>query len=416
MQSLQDAAATGYQPTSDLYSTAQPDICDADAIMQRLYAQQLQQPHVQAPPVCSAPPEISFSSTLDTACTALPLPLMPPQRSAAAERRSMAADLLSSCPALAVPALPEPDLAAGRTFIELIAPGQVLRDAFMTLPLVFIEEQEEQHGPEGGQDAMLAKRLKPRNLMPSQLLLDWSLADPGAPDPSGRILQAMKELRAALQPREHPAGQTHARRAWPDLVSDIAGPPVCSGDKSRRPEELPAAVQRRLASTQHAGSAEAAACVSSKGAAEAVDRGGADAQRALPEQPSAGLACSTHQELRIEGIEPQKPAAASSAAQAAKQQSAGVFIKPQTAHRSRPPSSDAAFFLGLQPGHAGIVANDAKPELAALEAASSSSDSLVGRCKPCTICHAAVCSNCSCLCCAMSNLNYICQAPTRTHR
>ena len=84
------------------------------------------------------------------------------------------------------------DVAWGLTFHDLVAPGQVLCGEYPGLPLVQVKDRSADslqvalYGP-----ASLAQtlRVKPISLAAAELLLDWSLKDPAAPDPSKRIQQ-----------------------------------------------------------------------------------------------------------------------------------------------------------------------------------------------------------------------------------
>ena len=203
MQSLQQAAAHAYQHAHPLGDAAHTELCNAEGIMQRLFGQFVEQLHVPSPPVCNMLPEHSQCSSSGTACMLLSVPLMPPQGSAASVRRRSAGQLLDSCQAVDIIQLPEPDLAAGRSFGQLMSHVQVLRDAFMTLPEVVFDDQGGHATQTGssGHAAWLDMLLKARNIAPSQLLLDWCLADAAAPDPSMRIPAARRKLRGFLQPQ-----------------------------------------------------------------------------------------------------------------------------------------------------------------------------------------------------------------------
>jgi hypothetical protein len=99
--------------------------------------------------------------------------------------------LASSATALNLPEVGDGDVAHGLTFDTLVAPGQVICYQTLTLPPVHIEDRSADslaalHAP-----ASIAQsiRVKPISMAAMQLLSDWSLKDPQAPDPSKRLQQ-----------------------------------------------------------------------------------------------------------------------------------------------------------------------------------------------------------------------------------
>ena len=108
------------------------------------------------------------------------------------DSRALAQSVLSSMKApLPLPETARDDIAPGLTFHDLVAPGQVLCDEYPSLPLVHITDRSADslaalQGPSGLAQTLQAK---PLSLAAAELLLDWSLNDPAAPDPSKRIQQ-----------------------------------------------------------------------------------------------------------------------------------------------------------------------------------------------------------------------------------
>lgn len=120
----------------------------------------------------------------------LPQILMRPTPGSAEVMQRM---LASSATALSLPEAGDTDVAHGLTFDELVAPGQVLCGHSLTLPPVHIEDGSADslaalHAP-----VSIAKslRAKPVSLAAMELLLDWSLKDPEAPDPSKLLQQVV---------------------------------------------------------------------------------------------------------------------------------------------------------------------------------------------------------------------------------
>lgn len=93
-------------------------------------------------------------------------------------------------PALSLPETGSCDITLGLTFLDLVMPGQVLCDQYPTLPLVHIDSKPAislpaLHAPIRIAQGMQAKAL---GLAATELLLDWSLKEPAAPDPAKRLM------------------------------------------------------------------------------------------------------------------------------------------------------------------------------------------------------------------------------------
>ena len=258
MADLHHAGAAVFQDAAPGSNARQPVLCDPDAVLQRhFFGQHLEQPtqDVPDPGQCA---EVQLPASPVSAHEQWPLlevPLTGPEPSGATAWARCALELLQRHPPLAVPALPEPDVAGGATFEDRVAPCLVLDDALMLLPLVRLEREPVAAQPDLASHARIvdALRLKPRSLAHLQLVLDWSLADPAAPDPSGRLSRAMQKLRAELEPRDVPMEHDPLppMLAWPDLVRSLAGDLARVHDSSReKDEELPPALRQRLLDMQ----------------------------------------------------------------------------------------------------------------------------------------------------------------------
>ncbi len=118
----------------------------------------------------------------------LPQKLMCPR----SDSRAITHSVLSSMKApLPLPDTAGDDIAPGLTFHDLVAPGQVLCDDYPSLPLVHVKDRSADSLAALRGPTRLAQTLqaKPISLAAAELLLDWSLRDPAAPDPSKRIQQ-----------------------------------------------------------------------------------------------------------------------------------------------------------------------------------------------------------------------------------
>ena len=94
-------------------------------------------------------------------------------------------------------------IAAGLSFHDMVAPGQVLCDSHPTLPLVLIEDKANITAPALHGPLRIAQSIQaqPLSLAAIEILLDWSLKNPAAPDPSKRL----KKVRyASLAPTSSP--------------------------------------------------------------------------------------------------------------------------------------------------------------------------------------------------------------------
>lgn len=106
------------------------------------------------------------------------------------DSRAVIQSALSSMKApLPLPESARDDIAPGLTFHDLVAPGQVLSDEYPSLPLVHVKDRPADSSAASRSPIRLAQTLqaKPISLAAAELLLDWSLRDPAAPDPSKRI-------------------------------------------------------------------------------------------------------------------------------------------------------------------------------------------------------------------------------------
>ena len=165
---------------------------DADSITQQLFAvkltqqaQQLSLPHQHETwqlELCMA------AWSAQQGLHLLPQVMMTPRLSS----RYIIEQLLSSSLSSACN-LPESDdmavIAAGLSFHDVVAPGQVLCDSHPTLPLVLIEDKAGTTAPMLHGPLRIAQSIqaKPLSLAAVEILLDWSLKNPAAPDPIKRL-------------------------------------------------------------------------------------------------------------------------------------------------------------------------------------------------------------------------------------
>ena len=259
--------AAGYQDAAPSSEAPEPLLCDTDAVLQRHFMQRLEQPALDLPGRDQrAHAQLStLQFSVEEQWPLLEVPLLAPQLDGPRVWARCTAELMQSCSPLAFAALPEPDLAGGVTFEGLIAPCQVLSDALMMLPLVSIGQEPGSSKPDLAPHARIVHtlHLKPRNLEHLQLTLDWSLADPAAPDPSGRLSTARQKLRAELEPKELPSEHDPLppMLTWSDLVCSLAGSPVCVQDtRQTKPEQLPQALRKRLLAMQQTATPAFDAC------------------------------------------------------------------------------------------------------------------------------------------------------------
>lgn len=182
------------------------ELWDADSITQQLLAvkliqqaQQLSLPHQHE----TWQLELSMAAwSAQQGLFLLPKVIMTPRLSS----RYVIEQLLSSCLSSAYSLPKNNDLAvitAGLSFHDVVAPGQVLCDSHPTLPLVLIEDKASMtatalHGPMRIAQSIQAK---PLSLAAIEILLDWSLKNPAAPDPSKRL---KKVRHASLAPTSSP--------------------------------------------------------------------------------------------------------------------------------------------------------------------------------------------------------------------
>ena len=206
---------------------------DADSITQQLFAvkltqqaQQLSLPHQHE----TWQLELSMAaSSAQQELHLLPQVVMTPRLSS----RYVIEQLLSGSLSPAC-SLPESDdlavIAAGLSFHDVVAPGQVLCDSHPTLPLVLIEDKVNKTAPALHGPVRIAQSIqaKPLSLAAIEILLDWSLKNPAAPDPSKRL---KKVRRASLAPTYSPkmracsslyrptcATVAHTTVAWPTCM------------------------------------------------------------------------------------------------------------------------------------------------------------------------------------------------------
>ena len=179
---------------------------EADSIMQQLFAvkltqqaQQLSLPHQHE----TWQLELSESAwSAQQGLHLLPQVIMTPRLSS----RYVIEQLLS-CSLSSACSLPESDdlavIAAGLSFHDVVAPGQVLCDSHPTLPLVLIEDKASITAPALHEPVRIAQSIqaKPLSLAAIEILLDWSLKNPAAPDPSKRL---KKVRHASLAPTSSP--------------------------------------------------------------------------------------------------------------------------------------------------------------------------------------------------------------------
>ncbi len=369
------AAASAHSP-APLDNGHAPAINTEDLFL-TLFTQRLQQPSLdlpvmRAPAAAEAVPgQKCFHSML-----LLSVPAVPPDHSSVTVRQHIGRALLQSMPALVISHAPaDADIANGITFHELIAPGQVLSDTFQTLPVVMLEDPGHARAEASAVTGMLkGLQLKSRNLAVSELLLDWSMTDASAPDPTSAGSRARNRLRAALTPEALPCAESALAAApWAELLLiEIAGPPVhCSGLQPR-PEQLPSAVQKFLCS---------------KGSSRKGGRGMENTapvarwdRAAAASAPPARLSGRANRQSTggMSGMQPSasRPTHAPDqpGSRAEEVAAAGIFSKrPAKKAKNAAGKDDASFFFGLQTGALG------SQDSAIDDASSSSRDSLLGR-------------------------------------
>ena len=154
------------------------------------------------------------------------------------------------------------DVAQGLTFHDLVAPGQVLSDEYPSLPLVHVKDRPADSLAAWCGPTRLAQTLqaKPVSLAAAELLLDWSLRDPAAPDPSKRIQQVGHSESSALHAPASTQEMIHL--CWPGISNSAEHAfYVCAGqrkDKASAHASDAAAARAALAASILAGSDAAA--------------------------------------------------------------------------------------------------------------------------------------------------------------
>ena len=378
---LQQACAAAYQETAPSSEAPVPVLCDPDAVLQRHFGQLLEQP-TPLIPEHSLSAEVQLPVPVSSAVEQWPLlevPLMAAQPGGATVWARCAAELLQSYPPLSIAALPEPDLAGGATFESLIAPCQVLDEAFMLLPLVSLDQEPAATEPHLAPHAHIvdALHLKPRNMAHLQLLLDWSLADPAAPDPTGRLSRAREKLRDELEPQQNPSEHEPLppMLVWSDLVRSLAGDPVRrDGSSHEKREELPPIMRTRLLDMQRL--------------AEPVSNAGASGDAAIATEANEHRARQGSNPGHAAGQADENTCKGKGNAEAAVQPGytetcppagiAGFSVQEIASKRARlqAPANDAAFFMGL---HGAKLQAGGKADIQGQDQACSSDDSLMGR-------------------------------------
>lgn len=172
--------------------TSLAQLCSPDAFMQHTFATRLKLQPLQALseqehgalPLNATVVEQSAQNVLHE----LPEMIICPRPDGRAVSRSMLSSLMAP---LQLPGAARDDMTHGLTFHDLVGPGQVLCDKYPSLPLVQIMDSSAEGMAALHTPSKLAQGLqaKPVSLAAAELLLDWSLNDPAAPDPSKRIQQ-----------------------------------------------------------------------------------------------------------------------------------------------------------------------------------------------------------------------------------
>ena len=132
----------------------------------------------------------------------LPKVLMCPRPGGRVVCQGMLSSMMAPLP---VPEAARDDITLGLTFHDLVGPGQVLCEEYPSLSLVQVMDRSAEDMAALHTPTRLAQDLqaKPVSLAAAELLLDWSLIDPTAPDPSKRIQQV----------RHKPSRPSHAGHA-----------------------------------------------------------------------------------------------------------------------------------------------------------------------------------------------------------
>ena len=189
---ISSAAPLPIPEDAALLSPRLTQLWDAEYITQQLFAVKLTQHAPQLSLLKHHEPCQLASSMAGTpaqqALQLLPQVIMVPRLSS----RCIIEKLLSSSLSVAL-SLPESKdlaaVAAGLSFHDVVAPGQVLCDTHPTLPLVLTEDKPGTTAPALHRPVHVAQSLqaKPLSLAATELLLDWSLKNPAAPDPTKRL-------------------------------------------------------------------------------------------------------------------------------------------------------------------------------------------------------------------------------------
>lgn len=372
---------------AELDNSSTPEISTEDALL-NLFAQRLQQPSLKLPamqePAAAEPvPGTKCFHTLPL----LDVPAVPPDHSSVTVRQDIARAVLHSIPAVVITdPCADADFTDGTSFHDLVAPGQVLSDTFQMLPLVILDDPadaaaETSAVPVGSM--LKGLQLKGRNLAVSELLLDWSLTDASAPDPTLAGSRARSKLRAALVPEAIPCAEPALPALqWAEVLKEITGPPVhCSGLHSS-PEQAPSAVQKYLCS-KLAGSGPSLKGELSRenGRQEGMQNRtapvpGADARLPLKVEKqdragSNGIQCGAKQPANV---------AEQPGSRAREVVAAGIFSRrPAKKARKAGNRDGASYFFGLQTGAVG--SQDSSID----DSSSSSQDILLSRHGPCLI-------------------------------
>lgn len=362
-----------------------PAVCDAAAILNKLFAQPM---HASAPLESAAEElrqmEAQPSSAEQCTATLLPVSAVAPSHNSMTVRAHIAAEVVQPCQSAPFAESSAPDLSKGLTFHDLIAPAQVLLDSFQTLPLVLFEEDLPSANACKHSSSLMppgriagSLQLKQRSVASIELLLDWSLTDPAAPDPSGRIDRARKKLQAGLVPEVlRCTGQSLPDVPWRELVREAAGPLQLPSGQESAPERHPAAVVRHLRQALERSVKEPATRTGTSSAQ--AEAGVGNALQTVPQQASAATTFSTpaaNQAVQGPTLTGKRSAGAAAldnhaVAEAAERPALERLHKAAVAKRMKKqdPKEDAAFFFGLQADGGNALE----------EASSGSDDSLIG--------------------------------------
>jgi hypothetical protein len=346
-------------------------ICHPEELIVKLFAQPTAAPTIQAPARgVGEGSNARLFCNQQTSGNLLCVPALPPSHDSMTVQRHIAVETKQFCTLVGLQQPHAADLSGLLTFHDLIAPAQVLSDTFQALPLVVIEDDDAwQQGSLLPLNRIATSlQLKAKSLATTELLLDWSLTDPHAPDPSGCLDRARKKLQAAFTHETI----THEWPllpdvSWKEILKEVTGT-MRRLDK-KGPEQLPAVVARHM---QRAARAIEATRKSDQNDCRHADAATGSLEDGLGLKQSPGAPCplpaaSRQADSLVKHTHGQVSMGKNSFGQIKKPAAAGnCGTLPRKKPRTQ--SGEAAFFFSLQAG-----------EVDSQQVSSSDEDSLLGR-------------------------------------